>query len=46
MVEACHFCDIYTHGPDRLAAIQTIQGMFLFTSQAWKVPVPTWHKLI
>lgn len=41
MVEARHFSDIYTHGPDRLAALQTIQGMFLFTFQAWMVPVPT-----
>lgn len=29
------------HGADRLAALQTIQGMFLFTFQAWLVPVPT-----
>lgn len=32
------------HGPDRLAALQTIQGMFLFTFQAWMAPVPTLHR--
>lgn len=32
------------HGPDRLAALPTIQGMFLFTFQAWMVPVPTLHR--
>ncbi len=32
------------HGPDRLATLQTMQGMFLFTFQAWMVPEPTLHR--